>query len=526
MAVPSGSPRTSAGLRYLALAMVACASALLFAPSALAGDAYVVNDEGKSVSVIDTSDNQVTGSPIMVGKEPVDIAITPDGRFAYVTDYGSNSVSVIDTRTNQVVGSPIKVGTHPRGIAITPDGREAYVANLESGTVSAIDTQKNEVVGPPIAVGTDPEAIAVSPDGRFAYVVTFGFPGAVVTINTQTNQVVGSPIPDGEGASGIAITPDGRSAYVADEDAESVSAIDTQTNQVVPIEVGKIPVGVAITPSGGTAYVSDYNGAAVSVIDTQTDQTAPAIHTGGRPDRIAITPDGKTAYVTNFEGGAVRTIDTQTNKLIGSAINVGAGPIGVAIVPDQSPSASFAVPARARPGVPLAFNASASSDPDGSIASYAWSFGEGQSGSGGPTTTHTYSAPGTYQASLTLTDNEGCSTSFVFTGQTAYCNGSPSAGQTQTVTVAYPGVRLKCPKSAKPKGCEFKLRVLSKKRKGKAESAVAKAKAKAGRSALVSLKPKKAFAKKLAAAKKVLVKETLKAHGSKRTLFKRLKIVQ
>ena len=177
--------------------------------------------------------------------------------------------------------------------------------------------------------------------------------------------------------------------------------------------------------------------------------------------------------------------------------------------------------------MPVTFNASASSDPDGTIASYAWAFGDGQTmANGGPSPTHIYSAPGTYQATLTLTDNEGCSTAFLFTGQTAYCNGASTASQTQTVKVAYPGVRLKCPKSAKPKGCKFKLQVVSKKRKGKAESALAKAKAKAGHSAVVSLKPKKAFAVKLAAAKKVLVKETVTANGSKRTLFKKLKIVQ
>jgi hypothetical protein len=67
---------------------------------------------------------------------------------------------------------------------------------------------------------------------------------------------------------------------------------------------------------------------------------------------------------------------------------------------------------------------------------------------------------------------------------------------------------------------------VSKKRKGKAESAVAKAKAKAGHSALVSLKPKKAFAIKLAAARKVLVKETVAVQGSTRTIYPKLKIVR
>jgi len=52
------------------------------------------------------------------------------------------------------------------------------------------------------------------------------------------------------------------------------------------------------------------------------------------------------------------------------------------------------------------FDASGSSDPDGSITGYAWTFGDGGTGSGA-TPTHTYAASGTYSVQLTVTDNSG-----------------------------------------------------------------------------------------------------------------------
>jgi hypothetical protein len=96
--------------------------------------------------------------------------------------------------------------------------------------------------------------------------------------------------------------------------------------------------------------------------------------------------------------------------------------------------------------------------------------------------------------------------------------------------VAYPGVKVSCPKKAKPAGCRFALQAIAKKpkkgKRAKPQSAVAKVHVKAGRSALVSLKPTKAFAAKLAAAKSVLVKETITVASSKKTRIAKLKIVQ
>jgi PKD repeat protein len=57
-------------------------------------------------------------------------------------------------------------------------------------------------------------------------------------------------------------------------------------------------------------------------------------------------------------------------------------------------------------GMVCGFDGSLSADPGGSVVSYAWAFGDGTTGSG-ISPSHQYASAGTYQVSLTVTDNGG-----------------------------------------------------------------------------------------------------------------------
>jgi len=127
-------------------------------------------------------------------------------------------------------------------------------------------------------------------------------------------------------------------------------------------------------------------------------------------------PDGSIAtYYWNFGDGGDATGLTATH------IYSAAGPVTVTLtvfdnggargsqqqvvnfVANKPPVASFT---KACTALTCTFNGSSSSDPDGSIAAYFWNFGDGESATG-PTTTHTYSAAGTFTVTLTVTDNGG-----------------------------------------------------------------------------------------------------------------------
>ncbi len=71
------------------------------------------------------------------------------------------------------------------------------------------------------------------------------------------------------------------------------------------------------------------------------------------------------------------------------------------------PTASFTFSTN---GLTASFDASGSSDSDGSIVSYSWDFGDGSTGSG-VTVSHTYAAAGTYTVTLTVQDDDGATDS-------------------------------------------------------------------------------------------------------------------
>jgi len=79
---------------------------------------------------------------------------------------------------------------------------------------------------------------------------------------------------------------------------------------------------------------------------------------------------------------------------------------------NRIPSASFTVtPSTGQFPLTVAFDASASSDSDGSITSYSWIFGDNTAPGSGATVSHQYQTAGTFTATLTVTDNRAATAS-------------------------------------------------------------------------------------------------------------------
>ena len=104
--------------------------------------------------------------------------------------------------------------------------------------------------------------------------------------------------------------------------------------------------------------------------------------------------------------------------------------------PPQPPTANAGGVYVVTPGTAVNFSSAGSTDPQGEVLTFAWVFGDGTTGTGA-TVSHLYAQPGQYNATLTVTDTSGLSTTataLVHVGEYPVAN----LGGPYTVSVGVP----------------------------------------------------------------------------------------
>jgi len=116
--------------------------------------------------------------------------------------------------------------------------------------------------------------------------------------------------------------------------------------------------------------------------------------------------------------------------------NMGSGTKAV-ILQDRPPVASFtSTPSSAPTAIAINFDGTASYDPDGTVVSYSWDFGDQTTGTGS-LVTHAYTYAKTYTVTLTVTDNGGVTGST--TSQVTITDRPPVVSFTPSPTIANTG---------------------------------------------------------------------------------------
>jgi len=305
---------TSTGAVLSTIALPSAPTAVVVSPVPNQNRAYVAMTSG--IAVIDTASNTVvdlnttttTVDVIKVGSGPSALAINPTGTRLYVSNGSSNTVSVVDLTTNKEI-TKVTVGLQPSGLAVSPDGTRLYALNKSGDKLTVINTANNQVLGS-TKVGNSPRYVVLSPNGQRIYVTNYGS-GTVTVLNaTAAAPVVSKTITVGTQPEGIAISKDGNLVYVANG-KDTVSVIDTKTNTVMGSAVPIASLGTSgahtIALSDNEILVTDYADNWLRVLNVARVQTAPQAN--GQP--TVGTPDPNTGVVT----GDLKVIDTDGDAL-------------------------------------------------------------------------------------------------------------------------------------------------------------------------------------------------------------------
>jgi PKD repeat protein len=212
-----------------------------------------------------------------------------------------------------------------------------------------------------------------------------------------------------------AIGPTGASARTRTADLEVAAGdLETRLDSLVRVVEDTVRIGVGSGGGGNQPPQAEANGPYAGVVNVPVSFSAAG----------SVDADGTiSSYQWAFGDGGSASGASPTHAYAAAGTylarltvtdNLGATGIDSATVTitatggNQPPVAVVNGPYSGAVNATITFQATGSFDPDGSIASYTWFFGDGASASG-PTVTHAYTAAGTYPVTLTVVDNLGAS---------------------------------------------------------------------------------------------------------------------
>ena len=198
-----------------------------------AGDvAYVSNEYGRQISVVNTAANMVVDS-IRTTLGPIPLTVSGTIMFAATS---ANYLYRIDLTTNRATASIGLPGT-ANHLLVRPSDTTVYVAvwrpyGQDTGKVLVVDGRTMQVTKI-LLVGGHPQAMVLSPDLQTMYLANDAAPYLyVIALSLGT---VTDAIPLVSPAFGLAISPDGARLYVglANPVAGKIQVIDRATRTVV-----------------------------------------------------------------------------------------------------------------------------------------------------------------------------------------------------------------------------------------------------------------------------------------------------
>ena len=280
------------------------------------------------------------GRMITLGDLPLNIAVSPDARFAAVTNNGESdqSIEIVDIKRG-VINDSVTIGKSWVGLAFSDDGKSLFASggydnmvirySVKAGHLAPADTFR---LNKPWPAKISVAGIAVDSKSSRLYAVT-NENNTIYTIDLRTKKILASTALGGEGYTCI-LSPDRKILYATCWGCDKVVIFDTEKLQVTgSVAVGDNPNDMCLSRNGKFLYVANANDNSVSVIDTRSQKVLetlnaavyPGSPSGSTTNGVALSHDEKTLYVANADNNCIAVFDV---SVPGSAKGKGFIPAG------------------------------------------------------------------------------------------------------------------------------------------------------------------------------------------------------
>jgi YVTN family beta-propeller protein len=262
---------------------------------------------------------------IKTDPRPHGLAASADGSKVYLASDRTGNFQVVDTRRGAVVAQ-IPLGRDPNQMTLTQDGRFAYVPMRGEDSVAIVQLDPLKLIKK-IGVPKGPHDAYTSRDGKRIYVgAQYG--DAIAVIDPATQTLLHS-IPMADGVRPLEPSHDGKVIYVALSKLLGFVVVDPATRKVIRrVELGTLPDGVPepyletwthalqLSPDGKELWVTDCINDLIRVVRLSDYKEIAQIRVGHFPHWFTMRPDGRVAFVSLWYSDAVAAIDVNTRKVL------------------------------------------------------------------------------------------------------------------------------------------------------------------------------------------------------------------
>lgn len=214
---------------------------------------YVAEFNTNQIGVVDT-DQDVRIGGFVASASPAArthaVWITRDGKDLYATNSVANTIAKLDATSGTLLWELV-IGNNPSEILVTPDGRTAFVSIRNENKVRVVDLSgETPVIVGESVVGTQPDTLSLTNDLKTLVVGLRGTPAQMALVDTDTLAVSQVSLP-GTTTGHQWLSANGRFTFIAVESPGGVAVVDNKAGTVVdvyPYPGGSRPHGVFLEP--------------------------------------------------------------------------------------------------------------------------------------------------------------------------------------------------------------------------------------------------------------------------------------